>query len=219
MSENIIHPSVIRVLIVDDHPLVRQGVRVMLTQASDIEVVGEAADGTEAMTLVERLRPDVMLLDVRMPGPRAWEVEAWTRAHYPQTITLALTAHDCDVYLSEMMDAGAVGYLSKDISTPQLVLAIRRAAQGECLFEVEQFHRTHRWRTEVQARWERLSPREKEVLHALAQEAGTREIAQQFGISPQTVDTHICKLIRKLAVKNRAEAVAWAWTHGLIEKP
>lgn len=219
MSENTSDTSVIRVLIVDDHPSVRQGVRAMLAQAPDIEVVGEAADGTEAMALVERLRPDVVLLDVEMPGPRAWEVEAWIRQQYPDIIGLVLSAHDRDAYLAEMMEAGVVGYLDKQLPAPQLVQAIRRAAQGECLFEVEQFHRAHRWRTKVQARWARLSPREKEVLHALAQQTGPREIAQQLRISPQTVETHICKLVRKLEVKNRAEAVAWAWTHGLIENP
>jgi len=218
MNENISNTSVIRVLIVDDHPLVRQGVQAMLAQAPDIEVVGEAADSTEAMALVEQLRPDVVLLDVEMPGPRAWEVEAWIRQQYPDIVGLVLSAHNRDAYLAEMMDAGVVGYLDKQLPAPQLVQAIRRAAQGECLFAVEQFRRAHRWRAEVQARWQRLSPREKEVLHALAQEASTREIAHQLRISPQTVNTHICKLIRKLEVKNRAEAVAWAWTHGMIEK-
>jgi len=216
MNENMFSVPAIRVLIVDDHPSVRQGVRAMLTQAPDIEVIGEAADGAEAMVLVEQLHPDVVLLDVEMPGPRAWEVEAWIREQYPQTIGLVLSAHNRDAYLAEMMEAGAVGYLDKQLPAPQLVQAIRRAAHGESLFEAEQFRRAHHWRTEVLARWERLSPREKEVLLALAQEAGTREIAHQLGISPQTVDTHICKLIRKLEVKNRAEALAWAWTHGLI---
>lgn len=219
MKENISNTSVIRVLVVDDHPLVRQGVRAMLTQTPDIEVVGEAADGAEAMQRVAQLRPDVVLLDVEMPGPRAWEVEAWIRKHYPQTIGLVLSAHNRDAYLAEMMEAGAVGYLDKQLPAPQLVQAIRHAAHGEYLFKAEQSRRAHHWRTEVLARWERLSPREKEVLHALAQEASTREIAHQLGISPQTVNTHICKLIRKLEVKNRAEAVAWAWTHGVIERP
>lgn len=219
MNENMPSTPAIRVLIVDDYPVTRQGVRTILEQAPDIAVIGEAADGTEAMVLVEQLRPNVVLLDVEMPGPRACEVEAWIRAHYPRTIGLVLSAHDRDAYLAEMMEAGAAGYLDKQIPAPQLVQAIQRAAQGECLFEIEQFRRAQCWRTEVQARWARLSPREKEVLTALAQEASTREIAQQLRISPQTVDTHICHLVRKLEVKNRAEAIAWAWNHGMIEKP
>lgn len=219
MSENTLDTSVIRVLIADDYPVTRHGIRTILEQAPDIEVVGEATDGTEAMALVEQLCPDVVLLDVEMPGPRAWEVEAWIRHNYPDIIGLVLSAHNRDEYLAEMMEAGAVGYLDKQIPSPQLVQAIRRAARGEYLFEVEQFRRAQCWRTEVRARWERLSPREQEVLQALAQEASTHEIAQQLGISPQTVSTHICKLIRKLEVKNRAEALTWAWTHGLIENP
>lgn len=219
MNENLSSAPVIRVLIVDDHPLARQGVRTILEQAPDIEVVGEAADGAEAMDLVAQLQPDVVLLDVEMPGPRACEVEAWIREHYPQTIGLVLSAHNRDAYLAEMFDAGAVGYLDKHIPAPQLVQAIRRAFRGECLFDAGQLHRVQRWCNEVQARWARLSPREKEVLMALAQEASAREIAQQLRISPQTVETHICKLIRKLEVKNRAEAIAWAWTQGVIEKP
>ena len=219
MSENTLDTSVIRVLIVDDHPLTRQGIRTILEQAPDIEVVGEAADGTEAMALVEQLHPDVVLLDVEMPGPRAWEVEAWIRHNYPDITGLLLSAHNRDEYLSEMMEAGAVGYLDKHIPAPQLVQAIRRAVQGEYLFEVEQLRRAHHWRTEVLARWERLSPREKEVLQALAQEASTREIAQRLNIKPNTVDTHVRRLIHKLRVANRAEAIAWAWKHGVVEKP
>jgi len=219
MSENIINPSVIRVLIVDDHPSVRQGVRAMLTQAPDIEVVGEATDGAEAMALVDQLRPDVVLLDVEMPGPRAWEVEAWIRQQYPDITGLVLSAHNRDAYLAEMMKAGAVGYLDKQIPAPQLVQAIRRAVRGECLFDARQLHRVQCWRTEVLARWERLSPREKEVLQALAQEASTREIAQRLNIKPNTVDTHVRRLIHKLQVANRAEAIAWAWKHGVVAKP
>jgi len=219
MSENTFDTSVIRVLIADDYPVTRQGIRTILEQAPDIAVVGEAADGAEAKDMVAQLRPDVVLLDIEMPGPCAWEVEAWIREQYPQTIGLVLSAHDRDAYLSEMMKAGAVGYLDKQLSAPQLVQAIRRAARGEYLFEVEQFRRAHYWRTEVLARWERLSPREKEVLQALAQEASTREIAQRLNIKPNTVDTHVRRLIHKLQVANRAEAIAWAWKHGVVAKP
>jgi RNA polymerase sigma factor (sigma-70 family) len=219
MNENIPKASAIRVLIVDDYPVTRQGIRTILEQAPDIEVVGEATDGTEAMALVEQLHPDVVLLDVEMPGPRAWEVEAWIRHNYPDITGLVLSAHDRDAYLAEMMKAGVVGYLDKQIPSPQLVQAIRRAARGEYLFEPEQFHRAHHWRTEVLARWERLSPREKEVLQALAQEVNTREIAQRLNIKPNTVDTHVRRLIHKLQVANRAEAIAWAWKHGVVEKP
>ncbi len=211
--------SVIRVLLVDDHPLARQGVREMLEQAPDIQVVGEASDGVEAQDLVAQLRPDVVLLDVEMPGPRACEVEAWIRENYPQTIGLVLSAHDRDAYLAEMMDAGAVGYLDKQIPAPKLVQAIRRARQGEGLFSVEQLHRAQRWRTEVRDRWNSLTSREQEVLRLLAQGVAVDEIARRLCISSHTVETHLRNTVHKLKVDNRLEAVTWAWANGIIEQP
>jgi DNA-binding NarL/FixJ family response regulator len=191
----------------------------MLEQAPDIEVVGEASDGAEAQDLVAQLRPDVVLLDVEMPGPRACEVEAWIRENYSQTIGLVLSAHDRDAYLVEMMDAGAVGYLDKQIPAPQLVQAIRRAVQGEGLFSVEQLHRAHHWRTEVRDRWNSLTPREQEVLRLLAQGVVIDEIAQRLCISPHTVETHLRNAVHKLEVDNRLEAVTWVWANGIIEQP
>ncbi|HQE92136.1 MAG TPA: response regulator transcription factor [Anaerolineae bacterium] len=217
MSENIINPSMIRVLIVDDHPSVRQGVRTMLTQAPDIEVVGEAADGTEAMALVEQLRPDVVLLDVEMPGPRAWEVEAWIRQQYPDIVGLVLSAHNRDAYLVEMMDAGVVGYLDKQLPAPQLVQAIRRARQGEGLFSVEQLHRAQRWREDVRDCWNSLTPREQEVLIQLARGKTTPQLAVALRISPRTVETHIQRILAKLEIPSTREAIVWVWEHGLSE--
>ncbi|MEJ5311184.1 MAG: response regulator transcription factor [Anaerolineae bacterium] len=209
----------IRVLLVDDHPSTRQGIRTMLEQAPDIEVVGEASDGAEAQDLVAQLRPDVVLLDVEMPGPRACEVEAWIRHNYPDIVSLVLSAHDRDAYLAQMLDAGAVGYLDKQIPAPQLVQAIRRARQGEGLFSVEQLHRAQRWRTEVRDRWNSLTPREQEVLRLLAQSVTINEIAQRLGISLHTVETHLRNTVHKLEVDNRLEAVTWAWVNGVIERP
>ncbi len=211
--------SFIRVILADDHPLARQGVRAMLEKTSDIQVVGEAGDGTEAMALVSQLRPDVVLLDIEMPGPRASEVEAWLRQHYPQTIGLVLSAHDRDAYLAEMFDAGASGYLDKHLPVPQLVQAIRRAVQGENLFNAEQLSRMRRWRAEVQARWEDLTAREQEILKLLAQGQRTDDIAGRLAISSHTVDTHIRNLLPKLQVESRAEAIAWAWNYGIVERP
>jgi len=191
----------------------------MLEQAPDIEVVGEASNGVEAQELVAQMRPDVVLLDVEMPGLRGYEVEAWIRKNYPQTIGLVLSAHNRDVYLAEMMDAGAVGYLDKQIPAPQLVQAIRRAMQGESLYSVEQLHCAQRWRTEVRDRWNSLTPREQEVLALLAQGVTIDEIARRLGISPHTVETHLRSAVHKLEVDNRLEAVTWAWANGIIERP
>lgn len=212
------NPPIIRLVIADDHPLTRQGVRTMLEQTPDMCVIGEAADGTEAMTLVAQLRPDVVLLDIEMPGPRASEIESWIHQNYPETIGLVLSRHNKSAYLAEMLDAGAAGYLDKQLPAPQIVQAIRRAVQGENLFSAEQLLHAHRWRTEVQAYWERLTQREQEVLKLLAQGVSAHEIAQRLCISPHTVDTHLRNLIHKLKVSNRIEAIVWAWNNGIIEK-
>ena len=121
----------ITILLVDDHPLAPQGVRTALAQADDLEIVAEAQNGQEAIQLVASLQPDILLLDLKMSGIRAAEVEAWVREHHPATITLVLTAHDRDFYLSEMLQAGASGYLDKSQRGEQLIEAVRRAAAGE----------------------------------------------------------------------------------------
>jgi len=120
----------IRVLIADDHPVTRKGIRTILEEALDIKVVGEAKDGVEAKQMVAKLRPDILLLDLVMPGLRPFEIEKWIRTNYPKTITLILTAHDRDYYLAEAIKAGAVGFLTKEEAPQQLVEAIRRAARG-----------------------------------------------------------------------------------------
>ena len=124
----------IRVVLADDHPPTRQGVRAALEGAPDIDVVGEAGDGVEAKKLIVELRPDILLLDLIMPGPKPADIERWVRHNHPETITLILTAHDRDALLAEMAAAGAAGFLTKDEDPPALVAAIRRAAQGEALY-------------------------------------------------------------------------------------
>jgi DNA-binding NarL/FixJ family response regulator len=138
-----------RVLIADDHPVTRAGIRAILEGAPDIEVVAEAQDGLEAQRLVAELCPRILLLDLVMPGPRPREIEAWVRAHYPETITLVLTAHDRDVFLAEAIEGGVAGFLTKEEAPHRLVKAIRRAARGETLISGEQLARARHWRREV----------------------------------------------------------------------
>ncbi len=180
----------IQVVLTDDHPPTRRGVRAALEEAPDIEVVGEAGDGAEAKELVAELRPDVLLLDLVMPGPRPVDIERWVRDNYPETETLILTAHDRDAFLAEMEEAGAAGFLTKDEDTPALVQAIRRAARGEVLYTQEQLERARRWRQEVSARWESLTGREREVLRLLVEGETNREIAQALRISEKTAGHH-----------------------------
>ncbi|HET92140.1 MAG TPA: response regulator transcription factor [Chloroflexi bacterium] len=208
----------IRVVLADDHPVTRAGIRAILEKASDIQVVGEAKDGVGAQQLAAELRPDVLLLDLVMPGPRPAEIARWVRAHCPETETLILTAHDRDVYLADVVEAGTAGFLTKEEAGEALVEAIRRAARGEVLFTREQLARARQWREEVGQRWGSLTAREREVLALVTDGKSNREIAETLVIGEHTVETHVGNLLGKLGVASRAEAVAWVWRHGLAEE-
>ena len=207
------HPKKISVLIVDDHPSLRAGVRAMLEKTPDIYTVGEAGSGGEAEKLVAELRPNIILLDLKMPGFSPAAFEKWARENYPETITLVLTAHDRDAYLASMMDAGAVGYLDKEARSEQLIAAIRRAASGENLFDEQQKKRVQRWREEVEKKWNSLSEREKQVLRRLADGQSNKDIASGLGITTKTIDKHLEKIYEKLGVTSRAAAIFWGSEH------
>lgn len=202
-------PKIITVLIADDHEVMRKGVRDSLDKASDIKIVGEAQNGDEVKRLVPDLQPQILLLDLIMPGPSPAELEKWVRENYPDTITLVLTAHDRDAYLVNMMEAGAAGYLDKKLRAGQLISAIRRAARGEVLFDKEQIERARRWREEVTAKWESLSAREREVLQMLSEGADNKAIATSLSVSVNTVEKHLKSIYEKLGVSSRTEAAVW----------
>ena len=203
----------IRVVLADDHPPTRQGVRAALESAPDIDVVGEAGDGVEAKKLVAALGPDILLLDLIMPGPKPADIERWVRHNHPETITLILTAHDRDALLAEMAAAGAAGFLTKDEDTHALITAIRRAAQGEALYTPEQLERVHRWREEVGQRWESLTEREQEVLCLVAAFRTDAEIATELCISEKTIGHHVSHILDKLGMSSRREVARWAFKH------
>ena len=202
-------PDKITLLLADDDPIARAGIRSLLSQA----VIGEAQDGFEAQRLVAELRPRILLLDLKMPGPRPAELEKWVRENYPYTDTLVLTSHDRNAYLTSMMDSGAAGYLSKGESADQLISAIRRAAQGEIIFDDSQISRADDWRKEVGEKLNRLTPKEKRVLELLAQGLDSKSIADSLDISVKTVSYHITNLLSKLNVSSRQEATIWALKH------
>lgn len=199
----------ISVLLADDHLLARQGVRSMLDKIPDIQIVGEAGDGNEIKQLVANLRPDILLLDLQMPNLSPVELEKWVRENYPNTITLILTAHDRDVYLSNMMDAGVAGYLDKKLRAGQLISSIRRAASGEILFDKEQIEKARLWREETRDKWESLSNREREVLQKLTEGADNHAIAASLEIAANTVEKHLTNIYKKLGVTSRTEAALW----------
>jgi DNA-binding NarL/FixJ family response regulator len=199
----------ISVLIVDDHPPLRAGVRVILEKTSDIYVIGEAENGEEAEKLLVELRPNVILLDLKMPGFSPSAFEKWARENYPETITLVLTAHDRDAYLASMMEAGAVGYLDKEMKAEQLINAIRRAVSGESLFDEQQKIRAHKWREGIEKKWKSLSERERQVLRLLAEGQNNKDIASTLSITIKTLDKHLEKIYQKLEVTSRTAAVLW----------
>ena len=201
--------NMITVLLADDHPTTRAGIRAILQETPDIKVVGEAENGNDVIRLVVELCPQVLLLDLQMPGPSPTELERWVRKNYPETITLVLTAHDRDVYLTGMMDAGAAGFIAKTEKAEQLILAIRRAAGGEILFKSEQLARAQRWREEAGNKYKSLTKRESEILRLLAGGLDNKAIAEQLMISSKTIAFHVTNILKKLEVKSRQEAVAW----------
>lgn len=198
-------------LIADDHPSWIEGVRSIISKASDMHVVGEVQEGDQIKQKVAELKPDILLLDLVMPNHNPTEFEKWVRENYPGTITLVLTAHDRDSYLAGMMEAGAAGYLDKKLKANDLLAAIRRAARGEYLYDKEQIERAKRWREEVTAKWESLSNREREVLQLLTDGQDNNAIAASLGISINTVEKHLKSIYRKLGVTSRTEAIHW-WT-------
>lgn len=199
----------ITVILADDHPLVREGIRAILNKAADIQILGEAESGHEVQQLVAQLRPRILLLDLKMPGPHPAEIEKWVRTNYPDTVTLVLTAHDRDSYLSRMIDAGASGLLDKGESGERLVGAIRRAAQGEIIFDASQISRARQWRQTAGIKWESLTMREREILRLIVKGLDNIYIGNVLNVTPKTVAYHTTNIFAKLGVSSRQEAIAW----------
>jgi NarL family two-component system response regulator YdfI len=208
---------VIRVLVVDDHMVVREGLRTILETADDLELVGEATDGAEAVRLVAELSPDVVLMDLRMPNVDGIEAIGQIKARHPDVEVVILTTYNDDAYIVRGLRAGARGYLLKDSGRDILFDSIRAAARGESLLQPEVVDRVVAHLAEpgpTQA--ETLSGREQEVLALLAEGAANKEIAARLHISERTVKAHVTGIFNKLGVNSRAEAVAVALRGGLL---
>lgn len=199
----------ITVLIADDHPTTRAGLCAILNNSSDIKVVGEADDGFQVEKMVAELRPNILLLDLVMPGPTPAQLEKRVRTNYPETITLVLTAHDRDAYLAGMMDAGAAGFLSKAETGERLVSAIRRAVHGDNIFTEEQLARATHWRDMAGSKWENLTKREHEIIQLIVTGCDNKQIAENLGITVKTISFHVSNILKKLDVNSRHEAIAW----------
>jgi DNA-binding NarL/FixJ family response regulator len=206
--------SPIRVLIADDHPIVRDGLRGMLTAEPDFEVVGEAADGAEALALVDTLAPDVILMDLRMPGVGGLEAIHALGQRGSAARVLVLTTYDSDRDVLPALGAGATGYLLKDAPRPELLRAIRAAARGETVLAPSVVARlVTDLRNPAQ---EQLSERELEVLTLIASGETNRGAATRLFISEATVKTHLIHIYGKLGVADRAAAVAVAYERGVL---
>jgi DNA-binding NarL/FixJ family response regulator len=204
---------VITVLIVDDHPVVRSGVRGMLAGVPGITVAGEAASGAEAVAAVRALNPQLVLMDLRMPGGDGAEATAQIVGFSPRTRIIVLTTHETDGDILRAVEAGAAGYLLKDASRAELLAAVRAAARGETVLAPSVAGRLwrHRHRPPVT-----LSPREAEVLVLVAEGLSNADIGRRLLVSEATVKTHLLRAFTKLDVSDRTAAVTTAMRLGLI---
>lgn len=211
----------IRVLIADDHTIVRSGLRLLLEAQPDIEVVGEALEGGEALDLVKKLLPDVVLMDIAMPGMDGLEATHRIKESWPQVKVLVLTMHRSDEYFFEMLKAGASGYILKGAETSELIHAVRVVGQGEIFLYptmaqklVRDYLNFVQW---GEGTGSSLSPREKEILRLLSEGCSTKEIAEKLVISPSTVHSHRSNLMSKLGLNSRRELIQYARQRGLIQ--
>jgi DNA-binding NarL/FixJ family response regulator len=214
---------VIRVLIADDQALVRAGFRAILEAENDLDVVGEAAGGREAVTLARETAPDVVLMDIRMPDLDGIEATRRLLKREAPPKVLMLTTFDLDEYLYEAMRAGASGFLLKDVPRDQLVAAVRTIAAGDALLApalvrrlVEDFVRRPAPGATVPTELEALSDRELDVLRLVARGLSNAEIAQALFVSETTVRTHVGHILAKLGVRGRVQAVVAAYESGLV---
>jgi NarL family two-component system response regulator YdfI len=226
MSEEQFESQHIRVVVVDDHQVVREGLRMMLEILGEgFSMVGEAPDGLAAIRVVEEVQPDVVLMDLRMPGMDGLEAIKRIHGEWPQVAIVILTTYNEDEWLLKGLRDGACGYLLKDASSETLFHAIRSAARGETLLQPDVLARllSHTLPKPTSSGKDptgniELTEREREVLAAVARGERSKEIARQLGISLRTVGAHLTSIYTKLGVDSRASAVATAIAYGLLQQ-
>lgn len=212
----------IRVLLVDDHAVVRSGLRLLLSSQNDVEIVGEAGTAGEAIELSTQLHPDVILMDIGLPDKSGIQATREIKGKFPQTAIVALTIHEDEEYFFKMLEAGASGYVPKRAAPEELVIAIRAAAAGEVYLypSLAKLLVRDYLSSEHGAGGKSLSeltPREQEVLTYLAEGASNEEIAAALVISPKTVERHRENIMRKLNLHSRVELVRYAIRRGIIK--
>ncbi|BAC72247.1 LuxR family transcriptional regulator [Streptomyces avermitilis] len=216
--------SAIRVLIADDQMMVRQGFTVLLNTQPDIEVVGQAVDGLDAIAKVAELAPDVVLMDIRMPELGGIQATGRIAVDFPQVKVLVLTTFDLDEHVYDALRAGASGFLLKDASADQLAEAVRVVAAGDALLApgitrrlIAEFSRLDTTpRAPLKVRVGELTERETEVLALIAQGMSNAEIADRLVVAEQTVKTHVGRILVKLSLRDRTQAAVFAYESGLV---
>ena len=210
------------IVLADDHHVVRQALRLLLAAEPDLQVVGEAGDGLEVARLVERLKPDVLVVDLMMPGLNGLEVTRQVRERCPDTRIVVLSMHANEAYVLEALRNGATGFILKDASAAEFLTGVRAVAAGRRYLSPPLSDRAldayaQMAAASVQDPYELLTPREREVLHLEAEGLSTNEIAERLTISPRTAETHRENFMRKLGLHNRAELIRYAMKRGVVE--
>jgi len=207
-----------RILIVDDHPITRNGLRSALSTSKEVEIVGEASTGEEAVEEVKKLSPDVVFMDVRMPGIGGLEATREIRDVNPETRVILFTVEESRSALADAIRAGVSGYLLKDVSAAELIHAAKMAMEGKAVIHPTL---TRAFIEEIQYVEQRpetpLSRREAQIVQMVAYGATVKEVAHQLGISPHTVKTHLERVYEKLGANDKAQAVAIAFRKGLVD--
>ena len=209
------HQGKIKVLLADDHVIVREGTRDMISRQPDMDVVGEANDGYEAVELTRKTEPDVVVMDIAMPNLNGIEATVQIKKFRPSTAVLILTAYDTDQYVMALLEAGAAGYLLKNVRGSQLIQAIRAVYSGESVLPADTTHHIIDQLTAKHAAaaesttFTLLTERELEVLKLAAKGEGNKDIAEILGLSDRTVQTHLSNIFKKLAVASRTEAILY----------
>ncbi len=213
----------ITVLVVDDHTIFRQGLRRLLEENPRLKVVGEASEGREAIELTKTLAPQVVLMDITMPGLSGLEATRRVRKANPQTHVLILSVHTDEEYIARALEAGATGYIVKEIRAPELFEAIAETAAGRRYLSppiadtvVDQYLRLRRDRSESESPFQILTAREREILRLLTEGKSSKEIAAELSVSPKTIETHRANIMRKLDIHNIADLVRYAIQRGIV---
>src|SRR5947208_4020734 len=215
----------IRILLTDDHTLFRQGIKTLIAAETDMEVVGEAANGTDAVTRAAETRPDIVLMDIGMTGLSSFEAARHIKKNRPETKVLFLTMYEDEDYLVQCLEVGASGYVLKDTPAPQLVSAVRDVYKGgkylssQVLGKLVEDFRARVRDQKMRPCISTLTPREREILKLLAEGNSVKEIAVLLGLSVKTVEAHKFNLMRKLDIHNKAQLVTYAIQKKIIKIP